>query len=532
MKVSLFRIILAAMLLAALTLTGGCSDKRDNAEADASDPAVLVVMAGSELKDMEPFLDQIKQATGVRLKFKYTGTLDVIDRIGGGEVADAVWVSHGKYLALNAGFKAKIKASEKTMLSPVVLGIKAQKARELGWDKKEPTWKEIAEAAGAGKFTFGMTNPVSSNSGFSAAVGLAAALAANPDALTEADAKNPALAQFFRAQKLTAGSSGWLADAYIREQDRLDGLINYESVLLSLNAGSKLKEPLVLVYPKEGIVTADYPLMLLNDAKRESYTKLVAFLKNKEFQTALSQATLRRPVNPDAKPAAAIPQKLLIEISFPGSPSVVDAVLDSFLNDVRVPALSTFVLDVSGSMGGDRIDKLKAAVLGLAGDDPSLTGRFARFRNRETVNLLTFSSVVHSFTTYELGSDEANKQAVISNLRTEVTGLAPRDGTALYDAIKTALERTAAANQGANAGHYTTVVVMTDGASNEGMDSAGFAQWYSSAPPAIQTIKVFPILFGEGRKEELQQVANLTGGRVFDSKGNLRAVFKEIRGYQ
>ena len=31
------------------------------------------------------------------------------------------------------------------------------------------------------------------------------------------------------------------------EQDRLDGLINYESILLSLNRGGQLREPLALI---------------------------------------------------------------------------------------------------------------------------------------------------------------------------------------------------------------------------------------------------------------------------------------------
>ena len=32
-------------------------------------------------------------------------------------------------------------------------------------------------------------------------------------------------------------------------------------------------EPLDLIYPKEGIITADYPFMLLNAAKRDAYQK-------------------------------------------------------------------------------------------------------------------------------------------------------------------------------------------------------------------------------------------------------------------
>jgi Ca-activated chloride channel family protein len=40
-------------------------------------------------------------------------------------------------------------------------------------------------------------------------------------------------------------------------------------------------------------------------------------------------------------------------------------------------------------------------------------------------------------------------------------------------------------------------------------------------------------LFGEGNAEELKQLADLTGGRLFDSRSvALATVFKEIRGYQ
>src|SRR5262249_9667464 len=150
---------------------------------------------------------------------------------------------------------------------------------------QEPTWKDISDAAKAGKFTFGMTNPTSSNTGLTATIGLAAALAKDPDALTQADLKNTRLTDFFRAQALTSGSSGWLAEAYERDQSRVDGIINYESVLLSMNAAGKLSEPFDLIYPKEGIITADYPLMLLNGERRADYDRLVSYIRGKDFQT-------------------------------------------------------------------------------------------------------------------------------------------------------------------------------------------------------------------------------------------------------
>ena len=49
----------------------------------------------------------------------------------------------------------------------------------------------------------------------------------------------------------------------------------------------------------------------------------------------------------------------------------------------------------------------------------------------------------------------------------------------------------------------------------------------------MQGIPVFPILFGEGNRDELARLADLTGGRLFDSRSTpLPIVFKEIRGYQ
>ena len=85
-----------------------------------------------------------------------------------------------------------------------------------------------------------MTNPTASNSGFVALVGVASALAQNGGALDQGNINVTALKDFFSGQALTAGSSGWLADSYVRSQSSLDGMVNYESVLLSLNQGNQL----------------------------------------------------------------------------------------------------------------------------------------------------------------------------------------------------------------------------------------------------------------------------------------------------
>jgi Ca-activated chloride channel family protein len=526
-----------ALLLAAITgisaACGGGGGGRDAnaAGGGANDPHGLTVLAGSELKDLEPLLPDLERATGVRLHFTYSGTLAGIDRLNAGEQFDAVWFSHAKYLVLNDASTSRVKAQEKIMLSPVVLGVKRSVAHRFGWDAKSPTWAEIAQRAKAGEFKYAMTNPTASNSGFSAVIGVAAALAGTASALRAKDIDPERLRAFFNGQALTAGSSGWLADAYVRDQDALDGIINYESILLSLDKGGQLHEPLTLVFPSEGIVTADYPLVLLSSAKRAMFDTVVAYFRSAPVQRRIMETTYRRPVNQQVPLAADFPSKLIVELDFPSDLDAINGILFTYLNTARRPAHSIFVLDVSGSMKGKRLDQLKSSLLTLAGGDSTLTGRFARFQERERVTLISFSSSPNSPTTVSMGS-AAELQAGLEHVRQYADGLEAEGGTAIYESLAAAY-RFALDAARADTSRYASIVLMTDGENNEGMSAEDFQRYYAGLPSAAKRIKVFPILFGEARQQQLAGIADLTGGRLFDgTKGGLAAVFKEIRGYQ
>lgn len=519
-------------LLALAALLAGCGKDES---ADLPPERSLTVLAGSELKDVEPLLPQLEQATGIRLKFEYSGTLDGVERLQAGEAFDTAWFSHAKYLMLDPASRGKVKASEKIMLSPVVLGVKESRAKALGWaGRNNLSWKDIAQAAESGRFSFAMTNPASSNSGFSALMGVAAAFVGKADALTEKDVAGLKLSGLFKGQKLTAGSSGWLAERFVAEQASLDGMINYESVLLGLNAAG-LPDRLQIIYPQDGIITADYPLLLLNEAKRPAYDKVVAWLKGETAQRWLMQNTQRRPVNPAvAADKALFPGAVLSELAFPGQVEVLNDLLLSYLNEQRRPAHAFFVLDVSGSMQGDRIASLRKALASLAGEDQSLTGRFARFQNRERIDFIPFSSSVERdlLTQTDMGDTRARNDATLNAIRGFAGRLETRGGTALYDALAEAYHRVEVAMK-VDPQRYYTIVAMTDGDSNEGMDLAQFRAYYASLPEEVRRVRVFTVLFGDGNATELQAVAELTGGKAFDSrKTSLSTMFKGIRGYQ
>jgi Ca-activated chloride channel family protein len=330
---------------------------------------------------------------------------------------------------------------------------------------------------------------------------------------------------------LTAGSSGWLAESYVESQDELDGIINYESVLLNLNQDGKLKEPLTLIYPQDGIITADYPLMLLNKDQRAAYDRLVAYLRSPEFQQQMMKQTLRRPAVPGIALDTRIPDRLLVELPFPNSVEVIDTLLFSYLDEQRVPAHAFFVLDTSGSMQGDGLRDLKAALTGLTGFDTSLTGRFSRFRGREEITMITFNDEVAPAREFRV--DDTNPQGPdMERIREFVAGLEAGGKTAIYSALAEAY-REAAAAQAQEPGRYYSIVLMSDGASNTGMDPEEFADFYRSQPEAARGIRTFTVVFGEADRAAMEEIASITGGRSFDgTRDPLDFIFKQIRGYQ
>ena len=517
------RLLLLVMVPVLLSFPVGCG----------SEEVTMRVLAGSELKDLEPLLPDIERETGVTLEFTYSGTLDGVERLSAGELFDAAWFSHGKYLTLLD--PERIKAQERIMLSPVTMGVKRSKAEAWGWTQAPVTWRDIADKAAAGELRFAMTNPASSNSGFTALMGVSAAFAGGADALVKGDIPADALQRFFRGQALTAGSSGWLADAYVEDQAEdqggLDGIINYESVLMQMNSSGRLREPLTLIYPEEGIITADYPLMLLNDEMRESFDRVVAYLRSPEVQRRLMEETQRRPVNPEVALSSAFPDALLVELPFPNSAEVIDKLVFSYLDEQRVPAHTFFALDVSGSMEGERLADLKGAIDNLAGEDESVTGRFARFLARERVTLLPFSSDVIDVANFTVQDPDA-AGADMTAIRQYADNLSADGGTAIFSTLAEAYELAAEA-QASDPERYYSIVVLSDGDNTEGASLTRFLNVYNDLPEAAKRIRTFTVLFGAADAESMERIAEATGGRVFDSRSApLSSVFKQIRGYQ
>jgi Ca-activated chloride channel family protein len=218
--------------LLAVTACTAQGERKSGGEA-APRPGTLRVLASSELSDMKPVLDRIRRDTGITVEPTYMGTLAAVDLIARGAADgryDALWLSSNAYLHLRPDAAKKVVSQTPVMSSPVAIGVKPAKVSSLGWKPDDVTWSQVEQAVADGRLTYGMTDPARSNSGFSALISVASGLSGAQSALTDADVDKatPRLREFFKGQRLTSGSSGWLAAAY-RRRGTVDALLNYES---------------------------------------------------------------------------------------------------------------------------------------------------------------------------------------------------------------------------------------------------------------------------------------------------------------
>jgi Ca-activated chloride channel family protein len=241
--------------------------------------------------------------------------------------------------------------------------------------------------------------------------------------------------------------------------------------------------------------------------------------------------TARRPAVPGIALDSRFPTQTLIELPFPAKLDTINALITSYLDEERKPATAIFVLDLSGSMSGDRLDNLKTAMENLTGLDTSLTGGFASFHAREEVTIITFASKVEDDRNFTIDDTDPNGPDMTA-IRSYVDSLETYDNTAIYTGLEEAYSDVAKA-QATDPNRLYSIVLMTDGENNAGVSPDQFARDYTALPAPVQAVHVYPVLFGDGSKDAMTSIATETGGTLFDATtSSLEAIFKQIRGYQ
>lgn len=523
----------ALALLFSGALLVGCADESASGALGAGGPETggegdtLRIVAATELEDLEPAIERAARELGFPIEVESPdGTLANSQALKAGDFDGdfaATWFASNRYVDL-IGAGGKLGERTSIASSPVAFGVRGDKARELGWDADQPTWAEIGRAAASGSFTFGMTDPATSNSGFSALVSVSTAYADTGQALTleEVSSVEPELRSFLSGQTLTSGSSGWLRDTFLNRPGQADGIINYESVLHSMVRDADAD--ITVVVPADGVVSADYPLSVLASASAEEAGQVEALADWFRNHPEELTDTYRRPAGAGAALPGELSSRLLIEAPFPATAAVTDALIEAFNNRLRVPGATTFVLDVSGSMRGVRLESLQNTMHELISGHASTETADVSLRERERVSLIAFNQSPVTVVDETIDEVGGPRRAELASM---VDGLVAEGDTGIYDALMSAYSRIDEQE------HIPSILLMTDGELTAGPNFVDFQRFHAALPESKRAIPVFIILYGEANVREMGNLAELTGGRTFDAiNGDLDDAFKEIRAYQ
>lgn len=521
MKIGRWTLLFALIMLLA---TVGCGK---------SGVKEFVILSGSENETLEPLLQEFGKEHGTNIVMAYKGSVDIMQELEQQQIPyDAVWPANSLWLALGDTHR-QVKYEKSIMTSPVVFGIRQSLAQDLGFVGKDVYVRDILEAIRSKKLSFMMTSATQSNSGASAYFGFLYALLDNPDVLSMEDLQKPELRkdirELFAGINRSSGSSGWLKDLFL--EGNYDAMVNYEALLIETNQAltRQGKEPLHVVYPVDGIVFSDSPLGYIDkrdEKKEELFKALQEYLLSDEIQTKISQMGRRTgiggvmgEVNTNVfNPQWGIDvQKILSPITLP-SAEVIQAALGMYQTEFRKPSLTVFCLDFSGSMKGEGISKLKRAMSLLL--DQNQARKYMINASTEDRHIVIPFSSKPQYIWETMGNDPEKLQQLLQH----IVALDPGGGTDIYLPAQEGLR---IMTEIENLDKYVPAIILMSDGQSDGRFEIFEAAWRNIG----LDIPVFGILFGDASEEQLQRMATLTHGRIFDGRQDLVNAFRTAKGY-
>lgn len=513
------------------------------ADGDAS--YTLKIASGSENKEAARAIEYAVNASDVAVEIHYMGSLDIRSLLErGGDDYDAVWPASSMWITLGDTGHI-VRNAQSTSTTPVVFGIARSKAEELGWvdasgTTASPATTEILEAVERGDLTFAMTSATQSNSGASAYLAFLTALAGKDGPLTADDLANTQLtdrvAALLAGVDRSSGSSDWLKEMVVADPAAHPAMVNYESLVSQANreleeAG---EEPLVAVYPADGIAVSDSPLGFVDRGQgsdaEDAFLAFQGALADNEATLELERVGRRCGLGgkllhaDDAEVQAAfsadwgiVPDaNVLKSIPLPEG-DVISQALVLYQTALKKPSYTIWVVDYSGSMYGEGkdgvVDGLNQAL------DPELATASLIQPTESDINVLIPFSDEPQEPIEATGSD--TKDLLYAAKRHDADG-----GTDMYAALAEALRLAKSAT--ADGGYTVAIALMTDGQSETDNQEA----FYRAYDAVGIDVPVFSIMFGEADPTQLDELSQRTNGRTFDGReGDLATVFRQVKGY-
>ena len=506
-----------------------CSDKN---EVSNRNKDTFNIIASTSTSSMDSDIIKFGMKNNIDINIEHYGDLEIVDILNSNSKEyDAVWISNSIWLyMLDNSYLAT--DSKSIVIDPVVMGITKSKAKELGFIDRDIYNKDILEAIRNGKLNYVMSSVTQTNTGATTYLSFLNSLAGSPEILTSEMLQDNGLQQdlidFFKGVERVSGDEDYLTEMFLN--GNYNAMINYESSLISLNQQLEHdgKEPLYLIYPKDGVAINDMPFAYINNDStdtltKESFDKIQSYLRSDEVISKLEELGYRSwygGVKENTDKSIFNPNwgidttKYLKDMKYP-SKKVITEALNLYIEKFRKLTHVVFCLDVSGSMSGSGINELKEAMSYILDYETASLDNL-QFSDNDKITIITFNSGTEDVYDTKFGSDTKSVIKIINGLRTG-------GGTNIYDPSIKALEILSKESQ-----DYTkTVILMTDGDSNSG-SYKDLSNFYKRAN---LNIPIYSITFGDSNEKQLRGIADLTNGKVFDGKSGLKKAFKEVRSY-
>jgi len=448
------------------------------------------------------------------------------------------------------------------MLTPLVIGMPEPMAEALGYPATPIGFADVLAlsqdpAGWAGKghpewgpFRLGKTNPNFSTSGLAQTVAQYYAATGKTSDLTLEDLARPEVDAFARGVESAVVHYGDTTLTFLNNLYRADrrgdpygyasAIAVEEKSIVDYNRGDpdgildpgeqprKPRVPLVAVYPKEGTLFSDNPLIVL-DAPWVSNAEATAARVFTDFVTsAKNQRRVLeygfRPGNPAVsigKPITAAngldPAQPQTTLEVP-TPAVLAGVIDQW-NTVRKKARVLLVVDVSGSMGDEADPKTGATKLDLA--KRAAIAALDQFQPEDEVGLRIFSTEISERepTDYldlvPVGPISDNKD----DLAREIDRLKPTQGTPLYTAAE---DSYTFMREGFDPTRINAVVLLTDGrnedARNEDLAGLLSALRTTTEGESTSPVRIFTIAYGNDSDEStIKRIAEATNAAAYSA---------------
>ena len=506
----------------------------------------VTMVYGSEKEDwLVPLIEEFNNAnyqteSGATIIVEATpmGSVEASRQILEGVIEPTVW-SPASDLVIpitNAEWRKThnediVTESDDLVLSPVVIAMWESMANALGYPEKAIGWSDIAELATAdegweaygypewGDFKFGHTHPEFSNSGLVSIIAQAYSGADKQRGLTVDDIEDAVTQQLMAdVQKSIihyGSSTGFFARRLFEKgPSYLSAAVMYENLVINQETkrlnGESFQLPVVAIYPKEGTFWSNHPYAILNagwvtDEDREAAEIFRDFLLAPEqqeralevgFRPADVNISLRSPIDTQHGVDPSQPKTIL---ELPKAEVILG--IQDLWHDVKKPVDLILLVDVSGSMEGDKIAAART----------SLSQFIERLGDNDRLAVLLFADSVGQMSPLtELGP----KRDDVSN---RVSGIIESGNTSLYDAIIYAYDLL---EEEGDTNHIRAVVVLSDG-----MDTWSDNNLFDveqrigdDSEAGGNAVKLFTIGYGNDADEDvLTKMSETTGGQFYQS---------------